>query len=71
MANYNEMYLKSKDKIVGLRLAMVLRAEEFSIKASAEYYKKTPKTLRKWFNRYDRRLNSLEEHNKRPHDIKN
>ena len=28
MENYNEMYLKGKDKIVGLRLAMVRRAEE-------------------------------------------
>src|SRR6056297_1464613 len=35
MANYNEMYLKSKDKIVGLRLAMALRAED--VKKIADY----------------------------------
>ena len=45
MENYSEMYLKGKDKIVGLRLAMVKRAEEFSTKASAEYYKTTQKTV--------------------------
>lgn len=71
MENYNEMYLKGKDKIVGLRLAMVRRAEEFSIKASAEYYKTTPKTVRKWFYRYDGTFNSLEDHSKRPQNITN
>lgn len=71
MENYNEMYLKGKDKIVGLRLAIVRRAKEFSIKTSAEYYKTTPKTVRKWCSRYDGNLNSLEDQSKRPHNIRN
>lgn len=71
MANYNEMYLKSKDKIVGLRSAIVRYANDHSISETAEYFETTRKTVRKWCSRYDGNLDSLEDHSKRPHNIRN
>jgi transposase len=71
MANYNEMYLKSKDKIVGLRSAIVRYAKDHSITETAEYFETTRKTVRKWYSRYDGDLDSLEDYSKRPHNIRN
>ena len=71
MANYNEMYLKSKDKIVGLRSAIVRYAKNHSISETAEYFETTRKTVRKWYSRYDGDLDSLEDYSKRPHNIRN
>ena len=65
------MYLKDKDKIVGYRYAMMDYLQNSSIKATSERFNTTRKTVRKWKNRFDGTLDSLEDHSKRPHNIQN
>jgi len=71
MANYNEMYLKDKDKIVGYRYAMMKHLQNSNIKATSEEFSTTRKTVRKWKYRFDGTLDSLEDHSKTPHNIQN
>lgn len=71
MTNYNEIYLKDKDKIVGYRYAMMMYLHNSNIAATAEEFNTTRKTVRKWKKRYDGTLDSLEDHSKRPHNIQN
>ncbi|MBU4485758.1 MAG: hypothetical protein KKD38_02405 [Candidatus Delongbacteria bacterium] len=69
MANYNEMYLESKEKIVGLRYAIVKYADNHTKSETADYFATTRKTVGKWYGRYDGTMGSLEDHSKRPHNI--
>ena len=70
MANYNEMYLKSNEIIVGIRSMMVKHALNHTITETAQYFETTRKTVRKWIARYNGDLDSLEDHSKCPHNIR-
>jgi len=50
-----------------LRLQMVLWAQQHGVKPAARAFHTTPKTVRKWRDRYDGRLNSLADHSRAPH----
>lgn len=71
MEKYSKFYYESKEKIAGYRLAIVDYAQKTSISCASRHYKTTRKTVRKWFNRYNGSLDSLEDHSKRPHSISN
>jgi len=71
MENYNEIYLKGKDKIVGFRYTMVIHSQSHSITSTADKFSTTRKTVRKWKYRFDGTLDSLEDHSKKPHNIQN
>jgi len=49
-----------------IRLRMVQDAREYGISETARRYCTTRKTIRKWLNRYDRTLNSLEDRSRAP-----
>jgi transposase len=69
MTNYSDLYYKSKDKIVGYRLAMMDYLQSSNVKATSKKFNTTRKTVRKWKYRFDGTLDSLEDHSKRPHNI--
>jgi len=71
MANYNEIYLKDKDKIVGYRYAMMKHLQNNNVTVTSEEFNTTRKTVRKWKFRFDGTLDSLEDHSKTPHNIQN
>ena len=50
-----------------LRLRLVLYAKAHGVKEAARQCHTTPKTLRKWRERYDGRLDSLADHSRAPH----
>lgn len=49
-----------------LRLRMALYAKEHGIKPAARAFHTTVKTIRKWLNRFDGKLASLQEHSRAP-----
>ncbi len=49
-----------------LRLRMALYAKDHGVKPAAVAFKTTPKTVRKWLNRFDGKLASLAEHSRAP-----
>lgn len=66
---YYTLMRESKDNRY-LRLRMVQRAQKMGIKPTAVLFGTTPKTVRKWLQRYDGTLKSLTDHSrapKRPH----
>jgi transposase len=69
MGKYDKIYQENKENIVGYRAAMTRYAENHNVTATAEYFEATRKTVRKWINRYDGTLDSLEDHSKRPRNI--
>ena len=50
-----------------LRLRLIQYAKAHGVKAAARAFQTTPKTVRKWRDRYDGRLDSLQEHSRAPH----
>ena len=50
-----------------LRLRMAVHARQHGIKPTAEAFKTTPKTVRKWLGRFDGKLDSLNELSRAPH----
>jgi len=49
-----------------LRLRMAVYAKDKGVKAAARAFHSTPKTVRKWVNRFDGKLASLESHSRAP-----
>jgi len=49
-----------------LRLRMALYAKDHGVKPAALAFKTTPKTVRKWLNRFDGKIASLAEHSRAP-----
>jgi len=62
---YTEMRDASDPK--HLRLRLIQYAKAHGVKAAARAFHTTPKTVRKWRDRYDGTLDSLREHSRAPH----
>jgi transposase len=62
---YFTVMTESKDSRY-LRLRMVQHARSVGVKAAARAFHTTPKTVRKWRDRFDGTLGSLAEHSRRP-----
>lgn len=71
MYSYYELYRNSKDH-VRYRVDMVKYAQKYGIKPTAQKFQTTPKTVRKWVQRYsEQKKPGLRDRSKAPHSSPN